>query len=68
MKRDVFTLPENATVFDAVKLLVDHHISAAPIVDGDGKPIAFVSDGDVASLPLEAPQHLYRPRGAHYAH
>lgn len=48
MKRDVFTLPENATVFDAVKLLVDHHISAAPIVDGDGKPIAFVSDGDVA--------------------
>ena len=48
MKRDVFTLPENATVFDAAKLLVDHHISAAPIVDGDGKPIAFVSDGDVA--------------------
>ncbi len=48
MKRDVYTLPEDATVFDAVKLLVERHISAAPIVDGSGKPIAFVSDGDVA--------------------
>ena len=48
MKRDVYTLPEDATVFDAVKLLVERHISAAPIVDGEGKPIAFVSDGDVA--------------------
>ena len=68
MKRDVFTLPENATVFDAVKLLVDHHISAAPIVDGDGKPIAFVSDGDVARFLSKRHSHLYRPCGAHYAH
>ncbi len=49
MKRDVFTLPENATVFDAVKIAGrPPSFSAAPIVDGDGKPIAFVSDGDVA--------------------
>ncbi len=48
MKRDVFTLPETATVFDAVKLLVEKHISAAPIVNGKGEVVGFVSDGDVA--------------------
>lgn len=48
MKRDVYTLPETASVFDAVKLLVEKHISAAPIVDAQGKAVGFVSDGDVA--------------------
>lgn len=45
MKRDVFTLPETATVFDAVQLLVEKHISAAPIVNKKGEAIGFVSDG-----------------------
>lgn len=48
MKRDVFTLPETATVFDAVQLLVEKHISAAPIVNKKGEAIGFVSDGDIA--------------------
>lgn len=48
MQRDVFTLPRTATVYDAVKLLVEKHISAAPIVDDAGKPVGFISDGDVA--------------------
>lgn len=48
MKRDVFTLPETATVFDAVQLLVEKRISAAPIVNKKGEAIGFVSDGDIA--------------------
>lgn len=48
MKRDVYVLPATATVFDAVKLLVEKHISAAPIVDANGAAVGFVSDGDVA--------------------
>ena len=47
MKRDVYTLPENATVLEAMQLLVNNHISAAPLVDADGKPTGFISDGDI---------------------
>lgn len=47
MKRDVFTLPDTATVCDAVRLFVEKRISAAPIVDADGHPVGFISDGDV---------------------
>ncbi len=47
MKRDVFTLPSNATVAEAMKLLVDKHISAAPLVNAEGKTVGFVSDGDI---------------------
>ena len=42
MKRDVYTLPENATVLEAMQLLVNNHISAAPLVDADGKPTGFI--------------------------
>ncbi|MBC5584403.1 DHA2 family efflux MFS transporter permease subunit [Eggerthella sp. NSJ-70] len=47
MKRDVYTLPANATVAEAMKVLVDKHISAAPLVDAQGKAVGFVSDGDI---------------------
>lgn len=50
MKRDVYTLPDTATVCDAVKLFVEKSISAAPIVNGQGSAIGFVSDGDVARV------------------
>ncbi len=47
MKRDVYTLPDTATVYDAVEMLVEKGISAAPIVNAKGEAIGFVSDGDV---------------------
>ena len=48
MKTDVYTLPASASVLDAVRLFVDKHISAAPLVDEKtGEAIGFVSDGDV---------------------
>lgn len=47
MKTDVYTLPSTATVYEAVQLLVEKGISAAPVVDAQGKPVAFISDGDV---------------------
>ncbi|WP_205408844.1 MDR family MFS transporter [Bifidobacterium lemurum] len=47
MVRDVFTLPTEATVLDAMRLMVGKGISAAPIVDDQGRPVGFVSDGDV---------------------
>ncbi|MEE8715782.1 MAG: MDR family MFS transporter [Coriobacteriales bacterium] len=47
IKTDVYTLPQSATVRDAVSLFVEKHISAAPIVDDAGNAVGFVSDGDV---------------------
>ncbi len=47
MKRDVYSLPADATVLDALRLFVDKNISAAPLVDASGKAVGFVSDGDV---------------------
>ena len=47
MKRDVYVLDADATVIDAMRLLVDKHISAAPLVDTAGNAVGFVSDGDI---------------------
>lgn len=47
MNRDVFTIPENATVAQAMQLFVEKNIGAAPLVNDEGKPVGFISDGDV---------------------
>ncbi|MEG2262715.1 MAG: MFS transporter, partial [Raoultibacter sp.] len=47
MKREVFTVPDTATVCDTMKLFVEKGISAAPIVNAAGEAVGFVSDGDV---------------------
>lgn len=47
MKTDVYALPETATVEDAMRLFVSCNISAAPIVDAQGEPVGFLSDGDI---------------------
>ncbi|MBQ9003699.1 MAG: MFS transporter [Eggerthellaceae bacterium] len=47
MKTDVFALAPEQTVADALRLFVDKGISGAPVVDEAGKPVGFVSDGDI---------------------
>lgn len=47
MKTDVYTLPEDALVADAMALFAAKGISGAPLVDGTGRVAGFVSDGDV---------------------
>lgn len=61
MKRDVYTLPENATVLEAMQLLVNNHISAAPLVDADGKPTGFISDGDIMRYLSKRGQMIMDP-------
>ena len=50
MKPDVYSLPPDATVVDAMKFFVEHGISGAPVVNEDGKAVGFVSDGDIMRL------------------
>ena len=61
MKRDVYTLPANATVAEAMQVLVDRHISAAPLVDEQGKAVGFVSDGDIMRYLSKRSQMLMDP-------
>lgn len=58
MKKDVFTIPETATVFEAMQLLVKKGISAAPLVNTKGEAIGFVSDGDIMRF-LSSRTHIY---------
>lgn len=47
MKTDVYALPATATVEDAMRLFIEKNISAAPIVNAEGQPVGFISDGDI---------------------
>lgn len=58
MKPDVYSLPPDATVVDAMRLFVEHGISGAPVVDANGKAVGFVSDGDIMRL-LSAESNAY---------
>ena len=61
MKRDVYALPSNATVAEAMNLLVDKNISAAPLVNAEGKAVGFVSDGDIMRYLSKRSQMLMDP-------
>lgn len=61
MKRDVYTLPEDATVLEAMELLVNSHISAAPLVNAAGKPTGFISDGDIMRYLSKRGQMIMDP-------
>jgi DHA2 family lincomycin resistance protein-like MFS transporter len=47
MTTPVYTLHENDSALDALKLFADKGISGAPVVDANGKLTGFVSDGDI---------------------
>jgi CBS domain-containing protein len=47
MTKDVVTVPEDATVPEIAKILLDHAISAVPVVDATGAPSGMVSEGDL---------------------
>jgi CBS-domain-containing membrane protein len=47
MTSEVITVDENASVQTAAKLLVEHGISAVPVVDKDNRVIGMVSEGDL---------------------
>ena len=50
MKTDVYTLSENDSALDALRLFADKGISGVPVLNEAGKLAGFVSDGDVISM------------------
>jgi CBS domain-containing protein len=49
MTRDVVSLHPDTPVRQIARVLLDNHISAAPVVDSDGRPIGIVSEGDLVT-------------------
>ncbi|MBR2667005.1 MAG: MFS transporter [Oscillospiraceae bacterium] len=47
MKEDVYTVRSDATLLEAMRMIVDKKISGAPVVDAAGALVGFISDGDV---------------------
>jgi CBS domain-containing protein len=47
MTHAVITVPADATVQDAARLMLESGVRAAPVVDSIGRPIGMVSDGDL---------------------
>ncbi len=47
MTRDVVAVRPDTTVREIARLLLDHHVSAVPVLDGAGAPIGIVSEGDL---------------------
>ncbi|MGB9881005.1 MAG: CBS domain-containing protein, partial [Anaerolineae bacterium] len=47
MTRDVVTIPETASLRDAVHVLVNHEISGAPVVDESGNVVGMLSEADI---------------------
>ena len=51
MTSPVVTVGPDASVTDVAKLLLERHISAAPVVDGSGNLLGVVSEGDLMRRP-----------------
>ena len=47
MTTPVLTVTKDVTVREVARLLLERHISAVPVVDGDGILLGVVSEGDL---------------------
>ena len=47
MEGDPYTVSADATVREAMGLLVSHRVGGMPLVDADGAPVGYISDGDI---------------------
>jgi CBS domain-containing protein len=46
MTRSVITIAPDATVLEAAKTMLQHHVSGLPVVDAAGRLVGIVSEGD----------------------
>jgi acetoin utilization protein AcuB len=47
MSRKPITIPDNYTIEEAAEVLYDHHISGAPVLDGEGRMVGLVTQDDL---------------------
>ncbi|PPC91377.1 MAG: signal transduction protein [Methylobacter sp.] len=54
MTKKLVTLTKNTNVFDAIKKLLDHHITSAPVIDSQGHLAGMFSEKDGIQVVLES--------------
>lgn len=54
MKEDVYTIPGNASIRDALHLITEKKISGVPVTDENNALIGFLSDGDILRFLADA--------------
>lgn len=47
MTRYVITVSPETPIHDAARLMVEHGVSGLPVVDGEGRLVGIISDGDL---------------------
>jgi CBS domain-containing protein len=52
MKRNVISIPATATIREAARVFVKHHVGLLPVIDDDEKPVGVVSLRDLLTLEL----------------
>lgn len=61
MTRNVVTIAPDASIHDAAKLMIDHHVSGLPVVDEAGKMVGIVTERDFLRRQ-EIGTEIRRPR------
>lgn len=46
MARHVITVGAETSILDAAKLMMEHHVSGLPVVDGAGRLVGMLSESD----------------------
>jgi CBS domain-containing protein len=54
MTKNLVTLTADTGVFEAVKILLDHKITSAPVIDSRGRLLGMFSEKDVMRIVLES--------------
>lgn len=55
MTRDLITFTPNVDIHKAIKDIIKHRISGAPVVDGNGRLIGMLSESDCIKTIVDSP-------------
>ena len=64
MTRDVLTVGRETSVANAIRVMLDNHVSGLPVLD-DGKVVGILTEGDLLRRS-ETGTEKHRPAGSKY--
>jgi CBS domain-containing protein len=64
MTRQVISIAPDASIFEALKLMLDHKISGLPVINKIGNLVGIVSEGDFLAAPKLIPSASTRSGGS----
>jgi CBS domain len=65
MTSKVMSVSPEASIVDAIQLMLKKHISGLPVIDQDGRLVGIVSEGDFLRRPETGADHVVRQLKEH---